>query len=188
MTRHIKTTFNIAALMFLLPTASYADGGAPLLLIFNFVTFLYGSILIILVEWIIYILLASVPRGDAFWDAVVANLASTVFIGFGFPLAIGIIGAIGSNLPHGIGDISLVMGTWVYENIKHPKLTKAMTLFWMVVSFLLTVYFEAKILRKRWNERGFTGKISVNKLSWYSNSVTYIGIFIYFLVGWALKL
>jgi hypothetical protein len=188
MTRHITTIFNIAALMFLLPTVSYADGGAPLLLIFNFVTFLYGSVAIILAEWLIYIFLASVPRGDAFWDAVVANLASTVLIGFGFPLAIGIVGYLGSSLPYGIGDIFLVVGTWVYENIKHPKLTKAMTLFWMAVTFLLTVLFEARILRKRWNERGFTGTISVNKLSWYSNGVTYIGIFIYFLVGWFTKL
>ncbi len=188
MKHQIKAIFLLAALSLLLPAAAYADGGGPLLLIFNFVTFLYGSILIILIEWLLYIFLAFVPREYAFWDALVVNVLSTVVIGFGFPLVIGVIGAVGSLLPWGIGDVSMALGTWVYDNIKHPKLTKAMTIFWMAVTFILTVRYEARLLKKRWAERHFTGKISADRLSWYSNSATYAGMLLYFIFGWFLKL
>lgn len=188
MTRSNKIMSGILALMILLPSIAFADGGGPLLLIFNFLAFMYGSILIILVEWFLYTRLASVPRGLAFWDSLVANLLSTLVIGIGFPFVIGLISWIGLFIPSwGVGDVLLALGTWVYEGIKYPKLSMTMTAFWLVVTYFLTVWYEVKIIRKRWDKRGFTGKIDPVKLSWYCNSITYAGLFIFFLAAWVFE-
>lgn len=172
--------------MLLFPSIAFADGGGPLLLIINFEAFLYGSIIIILVEWFLYMCLASVPREQAFWDSLIANVLSTLVVGFGFPLAIGLIGLLGSIIPWGVGDISMALGTWVFENSKYPKITTYMTAIWLVLTFFITVRYEAKILRKRWDSRGFTGKITPDRISWYCNSVTYAGLFTFFLFAWVL--
>jgi hypothetical protein len=178
----------ITTFILLLPIAAFADGGGPLLLIFNFMAFLYGSIIIILVEWFLYCLLASVPRKDAFWDSLIANVLSTLIIGFGLPLVIAAltmlvdVPALKKLIPPGINHVLLSIGTWVYEGMRYPKLTDTMTAFWLAVTFFLTVWLEAKILSKSWSRRGFVGKINPVKLSWYSNSITYAGLFIFFLM------
>lgn len=173
--------------MLLAPSVAFADGGGPLLLIVNFLAFLYGSILIILIEWLLYTRLASVPRDLAFWDSLIVNVLSTLVVGFGFPLAIGLIGLFGSFIPWGFGDISMALGTWVYEGIKYPKLSMSMTAFWLVVTYFLTVRYETKILRKRWEKREFKGKMTPEKLNWICNSVTYLGLFIFFLAAWVFE-
>ncbi len=184
---NIKTILGIIVLTILFPSLVFADGGGPLLLIFNFLAFLYGSILIILVEWFLYVRLASVPRDLAFFDSLVANVLSTIVVGFGFPFAIGFIGYLGSVVSTEVGDVSMALGTWVYGNMKYPKLSMSMTAFWLSVTFYLTVRYEAKVTCNRWNGRGFTGKISPEKLSWYCNSITYAGLFIFFLVAWVFE-
>lgn len=185
MTNQKRIIYSIAALIILIHSVAFADGGGPLLLIFNFLAFLYGSILIVLVEWFLYVRLASVPRDLAFWDSLVANVLSTIVVGFGLPLAIGLISSFGHFITWGgFGDVLLALGTWAYGGIKYPKLSLTMTAFWLVVTFFLTVWYEAKILRKRWDRRGFVGKIKPVKLSWYCNSITYAGLYIVFLVAW----
>lgn len=181
-------SLGIAALILFIPPVAFADGGGPLLLIFNYMAFLYGSILIILVEWFLYCRLASAPRKEAFWDSLIANVLSTLIIGFGLPLVIATITmlvdvpALKKLIPLDISHVLLALGTWVYEGAEYPKLTNTMTVFWLVVTFFLTVWYEAKILRKRWIRRGFVGKINPVQLSWYCNSITYAGLFIFFLV------
>jgi hypothetical protein len=187
MKTQIKSISRVAALLLLIPSVAFADGGGPLLLIVNFLAFLYGSILIILVEWLLYVRLASVPKGPAFWDSLVTNLLSTVVVGFGFPFVIGLISWFGLFIPWGVGDILLALGTWVYEGIKYPKLSMSMTAFWLLVTYFLTVRYETKILRKRWEKRGFTGKMTPEKLNWICNSVTYAGLFIFFLAAWVFE-
>lgn len=187
MKNKIKIIFGIIALTVLAPSLVFADGGGPLLLIFNFLAFLYGSILIILVEWFLYVRLASVPRDLAFFDALVANILSTLVVGFGFPLVIGFIGYLGSVVSPEVGEVTMALGTWVYENMKYPKLSFSMTALWLIVTYFLTVKYEAKIIRNRWCGREFSGKISPEKLSWYCNSITYAGLFIFFLVAWVFE-
>ncbi len=187
MTSQKKVISVIGALTLLFPSAAFADGGGPLLLIFNFLAFLYGSILIILVEWFLYVRLAAVPRELAFFDALVTNILSTLVVGFGFPFVIGFIGYLGSVVSPEVGEVSMALGTWVYENMKYPKLSFSMTALWLIVTFFLTVRYEAKIIRNRWAGREFTGKIRPEKLSWYCNSITYAGLFIFFLVAWVFE-
>jgi len=62
-----------------------------------------------------------------------------------------------------------------------------MTGFWLLVTFFLTVRYETKILRKRWEKRGFTGKITPEKLNWICNSITYAGLLIFFLAAWVFE-
>ncbi len=178
---------SIIALVVLTPSIVFADGGGPLLLIFNFLAFLYGSILIILVEWFLYVRLAGVPRDLAFWDSLVTNILSTIVVGFGFPFAIGLVTWFGLFIPWGVGDVLLALGTWLYEGIKYPKLSIGMTGFWLLVTFFLTVRYETKILSKRWKKREFTGRITPEKLNWICNSITYAGLLIFFLVAWVFE-
>ncbi|BDV43877.1 hypothetical protein GURASL_28000 [Geotalea uraniireducens] len=184
MTNQRKTISSFVALMLLTPSVALADGGGPLLLIFNFLAFLYGSVLIILVEWWVYCKFAGIPRKEAFWASLHVNIGSTLVVGFGFPFLLGVISVIGGFLPGNAGNISLAVGTWIFENIKYPKLTIAMTIFWLVVTFVLTVYYEKRLLTVRLVKREIESKIDLMKLSWYANGLTYTGLVLAFIVGW----
>ncbi len=170
-------TARLAVLLLLLfPTAALANAGAPLLLVVNGLVFLYGMVLIVLAEWGLYVRLAKLPAREAFWDALTANLVSTVVIGFGFPLLIAALGMWGESLPKPAGQILLAAGTWVFDRIRYPRLTFLFTAFWLCVTYVLTVYCEAWFLSRRWRARGVTPPISPLALNWRSNTITYLGL------------
>ena len=178
MTTILLLTMIVSSL--LVPSIAYADGGGPLLLIMNGITFLYGGILIVIVEWLIYIYWAKIPKLPAFWDALIANIASTLLVGFGLPLLIAAVSAAASfALPPALGDYALALGTWVYEGAHFPKLIMASIYFWYFVTFFLTVFVETIALKKLWKERQYEAVKSACSLSWISNAVTYFGLLIY---------
>lgn len=165
------------AVVICLPVTAYADGGGPLLLIINGLAFLYGGIIIVLVEWLIYILWAKIPKRDAFFDALTANLISTVLIGFGVPFLVAALSfGVGAILPTTISAYALALGTWAYEGVIFPNVMFASTFFWWVVTFFLTVYVEKKVLQHRWKSRQFVAAKSARSLSWVSNTITYLGL------------
>jgi len=167
-------------LLFLLlsPSICWADGGGPLLLFINFFAFLYGSVLIVLIEWWVYCKFAKIPTREAFWASVHINIGSTLVVGFGFPFLLGIVTAIFGFIPGAVGTVSLAIGTWVYENVKYPKLTYSMTVIWLAVTFVLTVYYEKKLLVERLAKRGIQSEMDLQRLSWYANGITYLGLLI----------
>ena len=173
------------ALPFLLPGPASANAGGPLLLIFNGMAFLYGSILIVLIEWGFYAWKARIPSKDALRDAFVVNLYSTVVVGLLFPLTIGTVSGVGMRLSGEAeaGHLFAAAGTWIYEGLKHPRLTFGFTLFWLAVTFVLTVFFEAWVAARRWRKRGVEPPVSARRLSWLCNSATYAGLFLVFLFG-----
>ena len=73
-----------------------ADGGAPLLLFINIPVFVVGFVWIILSEFILYRrLIPALAAKDAFYDVSIANAASTVAIGIGFPFCLALLGLLG---------------------------------------------------------------------------------------------
>lgn len=167
------------AFCILTPCTARADGGGPLLLIINGLAFLYGGILIVLVEWLIYVRCAGIEKMRALWDSLIVNVVSTAAVGFGLPLAVAAVsGVAGVALPRSIGSYASALGTWIYEGASFPKLTFASTAFWWIVTFFLTVYAEKKVLQKLWRRRQFSPAISAAALSWKSNLVTYSGLLI----------
>lgn len=180
------TLILISIILLLLPAAAYADGGGPLLLIINGMTFLYGGIVIIGVEWLIYVHWAKIPKYDAYKDALIANLISTGLVGFGLPLSIAAIsGGLSVALPNTIGSYAMAMGTWVYDGMPFPKVMWTSTIFWWVATFFLTVHVEKRVLIKRWKARNYEAAMSARAVSWISNAITYLGLLI-FLAGFIL--
>ncbi len=166
----------------------YADGGGPLLLIINFMYFLYGSVWILLSEWIVYRYKGNIPWKTAFWDVLIVNALSTIVIGLGFPFLIallsGAFGFTGGRESTDIGGLFLAIGTWIVgDNSPYPKVAITMTCVWLVVTFVLTVYFETWLLSKRWAKRGFVAPIKPLVLNWYANCLSYVGLLILLIIG-----
>lgn len=166
-----------AAVALLAPISAFANGGGPLLLIINGLTFLYGGLVIIAVEWALYVHWARIPAKIAFWDAVTANLVSTVLVGLGVPLLLATVSGVSSVvLPEAIGSFAMALGTWVWEGMSFPAVTFSSTAFWWVVTFFLTVLNEKAVINKRWKARHFKSELSAGSLSWRCNAVTYAGL------------
>lgn len=163
----------------LTPGIARADGGGPLLLIISGLAFLYGGILIVLVEWLIYVRCARIEKARALWDSLIVNAVSTVTVGFGLPLAVAAVSGIaGIALPRSIGSYAAALGTWIYEGASFPKLTFVSTAFWWAITFFVTVYVEKQVLQKLWRRRQFSPVISAAALSWKSNLATYSGLLV----------
>lgn len=167
----------------LVPGVAQATGGGPLLLIVNGLAFLYGSVLIILVESAIYWSIAGLPIKDAFRDSLMVTLYSTVVVGIGVPIVIALVGGAGSFLSGTTGQFFSAMGTWVYEGNEFLNLTFAFTGFWLLVTFYMTVRFEAAVLAKRWNARALQAPMSAGAISWRANSITYAGLAAFLLLS-----
>ena len=177
------------ALLFLLPSYAFADGGGPVLLIVNGLYFLYGCIAILLSEWLVYRYKGTLTWKDAFWDVLWVNVSSTLVIGLGFPLLIAALSGLGSLLPGELGTVVFALGTWVVgDNSPHPELVMPMTGLWLGVTFLLTVYFETWVVKKRWTKRGFEAPVKPLTLNWFANGVSYSGLVVLLMLGLAGKL
>jgi hypothetical protein len=149
---------------------------------------LYGSIIIVLVERGIYCWFAKIPPKEGFFDSLIVNFCSTIIVGLAFPALIAIIGGLGAMLPGITGQVFLAIGTWLWEGTKYTNLTIGFTFFWLFVTFLLTIRFEASILVKRWENRSATFAVSASILSWRANTITYGFLFIFLLVAFILGL
>lgn len=170
--------------MILSPTFVYASGGGPLLLLFNFSVFIIGQIWIMGVEFIIYRRLVIVSKQEAYGDIFSANIFSTLVVTFGLSLLITLAGLVGSLVPGNLGEVLPALGTWVYENSKYNKLAVYISFFWFVLLTVATVYFESWIYRRRWRKRGFYTNVNPTILSWYTNTISHIGLFIAILIIW----
>ena len=178
---------NILSILLLIffPSTANASGGGPLLLIFNASVFIIGQVWIVFVEYLIYMRFISLPAKTALKDIVVINIFSTISIAFIVPAAIAAVGVAGSFLPADIGKISAAFGTWVCDGCEYNRLALIAAFSWFLVLFILTVYFEAWMLKKRWKKDELNQQVSILKLSWYANSVSYLGLLIGILVIWS---
>jgi hypothetical protein len=168
----------------LFPNFVWASGGGPLLLIFNSSIFIVGQIWIMGIEFIIYRRLVMASRQEIFGDIFSANIFSTIAVAFGFPILVAAVGLIGNFLYGAIGEVLLALGTWVYKNSNYSRLAVQITLFWFAVSFVITLYFEAWILKKRWEKRNFAPGMKPTTLCWYTNTISHIGLLLAILVIW----
>ena len=151
----------------------FANGGGPLLLYWNLAAFIFGSIFIVIIEAYVYRTKGGISKTNSLKDSFIANLWSTVLIGFGFPLVLAAItGGLSEALPSQQGYF-LAIGTWLVDWMQFPKATVAFVYFWLVVSFLLTVPLEQYVLSKRWSKRGEPASANATRLCWLGNSATY---------------
>ncbi len=104
----------------LFPSVAWANAGAPLLLIVNFMAFVYGSVLIVAAETLIYKVLTKDSWKSALYAIFGVNLLSTIVIGLGIPLVIGLVTALLGFLLglfwQDAADVAMfVLGTWIYD-------------------------------------------------------------------------
>lgn len=173
--------FIVTCILLLSPTVTFADGGGPLLLFINLFYFLFGSVAILGGEWLVYRYRGGLFWKNGFFDALIANFSSTVVVGFGLPFAIAALSASLGYLTHNVSEkisgLLIALGTWVVgDHPLYPKIALIMIPVWLIVTFLLTVRFEAWILQKRGKRRGEHPTITPLKLSWFSNSLSYLGL------------
>ena len=174
--------------LLMLAANAYANGGGPLLLIFNFMAFAFGSIVIIAVEAFTYRALAKLELSQAIKDAFWVNLWSTLIIGFGFPFLISSLAGIVGEIYEPAADYALAVGTWIFDGIKHPKLTIAFVYLWLVVAYFLTVFLESVVLSKRWRKRKQNSPVTAERINWIGNTITYLLLILSFTLGFGVEL
>ncbi|MCK4914052.1 MAG: hypothetical protein KAS69_05610 [Planctomycetes bacterium] len=172
----------VIGLVLSLPSIAMADGGGPILLIFNIPIFLFGMVFILYEEWQVYRrMFKQISPCRAFADVAIVNITSTIVIGFGFPLLLAIVSGIGSELGGEIGDYIFALGTWVAgDNSPHANIAMIATVGWFIVTFFLTVYFEFLVLRKIWKKRESVSPDSLKKWSWAANLLSYATLILIF--------
>ena len=183
--RSIRRAVLIAGSLIVIPKLAHASGGGPLLLIFNASVFVVGQLWIVAVEYLIYKRFVCNSAKDAISDMVSINVFSTIAIAFFVPLIVAAIGIAGSFLPGDAGRVAAALGTWVCDGCRYNHIALAVTFLWFVLLFLMTVYFEALILKKKWTKRGLRPPISTARICWYTNSVSYLGLLVGILVIWS---
>jgi hypothetical protein len=124
-------------------------------------------------------------KKDAFRDVLVVNIASTIVIAVGIPILIAGVSLCGNFLPGRTGELILAMGSWVYDKSRFARLAVSASLVWFFLLFIITVYFEALILKWLWNRRKSSPEVGAATLSWWSNSVSHLGIFVAILLMWS---
>jgi len=170
------------AFLLLVSSSARADGGGPLLLIINGMAFAFGFVAIVAVEWVLLVTWTSLPTRAAFIDSAFVNTVSTAIVGFGVPILVAVVSALVSMpFPDPVMSFALALGTWVFDNMKFPKVMYASLIFWWIVTFVLTVKLEAWLLERRWRKREFISPMPPGRVSLRINTVTYVGLF--FVVG-----
>lgn len=180
----------IGALLMLLLFAANAEanGGGPLLLIFNVMAFAIGSLAIIAVEAAVYRIMAKLEAWQAIKDAFFVNLWSTLIIGFGFPFVISFLSGVAGEIHAPLADYALAVGTWVFDGIKHPKVTIVFVYVWLVVAFFLTVLLESFLLSKRWSKREQQSPVTATRINWIGNAITYFLLILAFTLAFGLEM
>ena len=167
-----------------LPAVSYANGGGPLLLFISASAFIFGQIWILTSETYLYKKLVKIDYVTAFKQVFIVNLVSTVVVGLGFPFLLAVITALGMELPKPYGGYMSALGTWAYDRAPHAEVLPFLLVFWLLVTFFLTVLCERWVLLKIWKKANFESPIEVNKLMLQVHLVSYAGLVIIVLYMW----
>jgi len=100
-------------------------------------------------------------------------------VGLGFPFVLAVIGGVGSFLPEPLGPYFFLLGTWVFDRVPYDiKLLPYVMTVGFVVTYFLTVHFEAWCLSKYWSKKKIESAITAKKMSWYANSLSYMGLIV----------
>lgn len=178
------------ALIFLLifPIPMFADGGGPVLLIFNGIMFTIGQIWILTAEFVyLKILLKGQKNFLIIKWTILINLISTLLSGLLIPFLLAAFGFIGVMQPFNsntLNNLILALGTWIAgSNFQFTIISFLITLLGFIATYFLTVFIEYKFLYKFQKEMNLFDKKSILKHSYLFNLISYSGIFVLFIFG-----
>lgn len=172
------------------PAIAAADGGGPIFIFAGPVVFLVAQVWIISVEvLVLHRLVPSLSWGNAFKDVFDANLRSYWQVGLLVPIAVSVGGlllawavggflqlvglpALGSSL----GSTIVGFAGWVLNDRVAVAALPYGLVTWFVITFFLSVRVEAKVLQRKWHDRGFTSTVTPIRASWIVNAASYAGL------------
>ncbi len=168
----------------LFPAMAYANGGGSLLLLISAGAFVYGQIWILLVETLFLKRASGQSASVSFKQVFLANLCSTIVVGFGLPLCLALITLGAMELPAPYGGYASLLGTWFYEGAPHLEYLGYVSIVWLFITLLLTVLCEKAFYQRHWRKVGFVPEFSVDRFIWQAHAVSYSGLLIVVLVMW----
>lgn len=174
----------ITILLVFFPALAYANGGGPLLLFISGSAFIFGQVWILFIETLLLKNASGQNAKTSFKHVFFANLVSTIIVGIGFPILLAVITAFAMKLPHPYGGYASALGTWIYDNAPYIKYLGYISLAWLFVTFILTVFCEKAFYKWYWRKVDFTPQFSVNKFIWQAHAASYSGLLMIVLVMW----
>ncbi|ROR97871.1 hypothetical protein EDC56_3538 [Sinobacterium caligoides] len=174
----------LTVLFLIMPSIAYANGGGPLLLFISGSAFVLGQLWILFVETTLLKVVSEISLKSAFTQVFLANLISTVVVGLGFPLLLAVVTAFGMLLPEPYGDYSSAIGTWIYEGAPAFDYLGYISLLWLLVTFILTVFCERAFYSWYWRKSGYTPSFSLNKFIIQAHAASYVGLLVVVIVMW----
>ena len=182
----MKTKYKglLGLLLILWPIVTYANGGGPLLLFISGGVFIFGQVWILFIETLLLKRVSGLSTKSTFLHVFFANLVSTIIVGLGFPIILAVISAFGMALPQPYGGYSSAAGTWIYESAPYIKYLGYISIAWLLVTFILTVYCEKTFYKWYWRKVGFTPRFSINKFIWQAHIASYSGLLIIVVIMW----
>lgn len=166
------------------PAVSFANGGGPLLLFISGSAFIFGQVWILVSETYFYTKLVKLEVVPAFKQVFVVNLVSTIVVGLGFPFLLAVLTAFGMVLPEPYNDYMSILGTWIYDKAPYIDILPHITIFWLLITFILTILCERWVLLRLWGKAEFKSPIHVNSLMWRVHLVSYAGLIAIILYMW----
>lgn len=154
----------------ILPSIANAASHTPLLFLVTTPSLFWGLFLTIPLEGFLYHKIAGVTKASAFNDSFATNILSTIIVGFLFPFIITFLCSIGAEFG---GTIWRILGTFSDGSRQQNLEAVIPIIFWIFIMFILTVFCEAFILKKRWRSRKFLGKKDEIRTSLYCNAISY---------------
>ena len=179
-----KNKILIVLLWACLPAVAYANGGGPLLLFISGSAFILGQVWILFIETLLLKKVSGLNVKTTFKHVFFANLVSTILIGLGFPFLLAVITAFGMALPQPYGGYASALGTWIYDSAPHMNYLGYISLAWLFVTFVLTVFCEKAFYKWYWRKIDFTPSFPINKFIWQAHAASYSGLLIIVVVMW----
>jgi hypothetical protein len=175
-------------LVALMPIPAFADGGGPLLLIFNGFLFTFGQAWILLAEFVYLAKRApAVPKGKLAKWVLGANLVSTLGGAFLIPLlwgaVFGFLSYVGPWRDSDFGGFLIAFGTWVAgDNSPYPQLAMFMSGLLFIATYFATVWIEYRLLL-RWDSAKELTTHNALRTVYTMNAISYAGLVILFICG-----
>ncbi len=140
-------------ILLLVPAICFADGGGPILLIFNAYAFIIGQFWIILTEFIYMCRLlkqSGLSKKEIIKITFIMNILSTAVGALLFPFLLALVTLPGVfYMQTKWGGLLMALGTWVAgDHSPYPEIAIGVTVVGLIITFLLTVYIEYKYLKK----------------------------------------
>lgn len=179
-----NTSLNLARLLLTVTTLCGSDvalastdtpDGAPAFLLLSFPLFTVGLLWSACAEGWVYQRYLGCRYGAAVWQALGVNMLSGLLIGIGLPFLAAFVGGVGIYLDSPLGELLIILGSWVFSDSPYRSGSMMMVLPWMLVSFWLTFKFELWFIVNRLAVTGLA-KNDIKSMCLAANIVGYGGL------------